>query len=509
MSPPPSCADVAADSVARFAAADLGAGSGRVVLGEVSEGTLRIRDAHRFDNRPVMLAGTLHWDIAALYLGVLDGVRAASRTATEQGGTLDGIGVDSWAVDYGLVDGQGALLGLPVSYRDSRTDGIDALVHGTVAPAELYARTGLQHQPFNTVFQLLSEVGTARLAGARHLLLLPDLVGFWLTGAIGAEMTNASTTQMLDASTRTWATDLVDTLGLDPGLLPPLRRPGDVLGPVLPRVAEDLGLAPGTPVVAVGSHDTASAVVAVPAASPSFAYISCGTWSLVGVELPAPVLTEASRTANFTNELGVDDTVRYLRNVMGLWLLSQSLEAWQRAGSQVTLAGVLAQAREVPRFQRLVDPDRPVFLPPGDMPARIAAECRRTGQGEPTTAAETVRCILDSLAVAYRRAVRQASELSGHRVDVVHLVGGGARNELLCQLTADACGLPVVAGPVEASALGNLLVQARAVGRLTGGLPDLRALVRSTHTLVRYEPSPGPASSGAAWDEAERRAFGA
>jgi rhamnulokinase len=311
---------------------------------------------------------------------------------------------------------------------------------------------------------------------ARRLLLVPDLLAYWLTGEVGAELTNASTTQLLDVRTRTWATELVERIGVDPALLAPLRAPGTVIGP-----AADLG---GTPVIAVGSHDTASAVAGVPAANERFAYISCGTWSLVGVELAAPVLTEASRRANFTNELGVDGTVRYLRNVMGLWLLQECLRAWPDADQ----AALLAEAATLPA-KAVIDPDDPVFLPPGDMPARIAGACRRAGHPEPATRAETVRCIVDSLAQAHRRAVEAAQELSGREVDVVHVVGGGARNTLLCQLTADACGLPVVAGPVEATALGNVLVQARALGAVGGDLAELRALIRATQPTTRYTPS--------------------
>ncbi|MGN9810433.1 rhamnulokinase [Micromonospora sp. BQ11] len=483
------------------AAADLGASSGRVMLARVGADVLDLTETHRFANRPIQLGATLHWDVLSLYQGVLDGLRAAGRIAAQGGAHLDGVGIDSWAVDYGLLDAAGALIGNPVCYRDSRTDGVMETVLGRLGAARLYETTGLQNLQFNTMFQLVSAEGTAAARTARRMLLLPDLLAFWLTGQQGTEITNASTTQLLDARTGEWSLDLISDLGLAPTLFAPLRRPGDRIGELTSQVLADLGLPGPVPVIAVGSHDTASAVVAVPASGDRFAYISCGTWSLVGVELPAPVLTEASRQANFTNETGVDGTVRYLRNVMGLWLLQETIRCWQADGSAVDLDVLLSQAAAEPALRCVVDPDDPVFLPPGDMPARIAESCRRTGQPEPSSRAAIVRCILDSLAVAHARAVRQAQELSGTAVDVVHIVGGGSRNELLCQLTADACGLPVTAGPVEATALGNALVQARALGAVSGGLDDLRRLLRRHLPVQHYQPRP---AAGTDWEHAAR-----
>ncbi|WP_456785870.1 rhamnulokinase [Cellulomonas sp. P5_C5] len=483
-----------------FAAVDLGASSGRVIVGTVGDGRVSLHEVNRFPNGPVRVAGALHWDVLGLYRGVLDGLRAAGREA----GALSGVGIDSWAVDYGLLDGDGALLGNPFHYRDGRTDGVPEKVFATVPAAELYARTGLQVQPFNTVFQLVAAQGTAALGAARTALLIPDLLGCWLTGAHVAEVTNASTTGLLDATTRTWAADLAERLGIDATMLPPLLDPGALLG----HVRADVGLHGQVPVWTVGSHDTASAVVAVPAVGDDFAYISCGTWSLVGLELDQPVLTEASRAANFTNEAGVDGTVRYLRNVMGLWVLQESLRTWNEAGLPADLPDLLAAAARVPALTTVVDLDGPTFLPPGDMPARIAAEAERTGQTPPQSQAETVRCILDSLALAYRRAVRQASTLADKDVRVVHVVGGGVRNELLCQLTADATGLPVVAGPVEGAALGNVLVQARAAGVLSGGLAELRAVGARGLDLRRYTPRATGGPLPRAWDAAERRLHG-
>jgi sugar (pentulose or hexulose) kinase len=468
-----------------FAAVDLGASSGRVMTAHVEPGRLSLTTAARFANEPVKVGGTLHWDILSLFRGIVAGLRAAGPVAS--------IGIDSWAVDYGLLDASGALLGNPVHYRDARTDGVPERVAKVIPDARLYELTGLQKQPFNTLYQLVAAAGTPIMETAQQLLLIPDLIAYWLTGELGAEATNASTTQLVDRRTGQWATTLMAELGIRPSLFPARRMPGDLIGPVL----GDLGL-PGTPqVVAVGSHDTASAVVGVPAASPRFAYISCGTWSLVGVELDRPVLTEESRAANFTNEGGVDGTVRYLRNVMGLWPLQESMRVWHRTD----VAALLRAAAAEPAFRSVIDLDDPVFLPPGDMPARIRAACRTAGQPLPETPAAVTRCILDSLALAHRRAVEAARRLSGAEVEAVHIVGGGARNDLLCRLTADACGLPVVAGPVEATALGNILVQARSAHVLTGGLGALRALLRETQEITRYEPAGDPG----AWRDAERR----
>jgi rhamnulokinase len=424
----------------------------------------------------VRVGATLHWDVLGLYREVLEGLRSAGDVAS--------VGIDTWAVDYGLLDRTGALVGNPVHYRDTRTDGIAETL------PDLYASNGLQVLPFNTIYQLVAAAGTPALAAAKDLLLIPDLLAYWLTGVRAAEVTNASTTGLLDPVERRWDTGLMGKIGIDPTLFAPLCEPGTELG-----VAT---VGTPAPVIAVGSHDTASAVVAVPAENERFAYISCGTWSLVGVELDAPVLTEASRAANFSNELGVDGTVRYLRNVMGLWLLQECVREW---GSP-DLAALLAEAEAQPALAAVVDAGDPAFIPSGDMPARIAASCTRLGQPAPASRAATVRVVLDSLALAHRRAVREAAALSGREVDVVHVVGGGARNELLCRLTADACGLPVVAGPVEATALGNVLVQARALGALTGGLPDLRRAVAASTAPRRHEPDP---ASARAWDEAESR----
>jgi rhamnulokinase len=454
-----------------FAAVDLGASGGRVIRGLIGPDRIELADVHRFPNTPVTTRGALRWDFAALERETREGLRLA--------GPVAGIGIDSWAVDYGLLDADGRLLEDPVHYRDRRTAGVPEQVFERIPADRLYWLTGIQHQPFNTVHQLYAARETPEFKAAERILMIPDLLSYRLTGVVGTEITNASTTGLLDPVGRTWSSEIAAAVGIDPGLFAPLREPGEAAG-----FAVDFD----APVYTVGSHDTASAVAAVPAVGENFAYISSGTWSLVGVELRAPVRTEASRAANFTNELGVDGTVRYLRNVMGLWLLQESLRDWGREGD---LAELLEAAAHAPARRSLVDAADPVFLAPGGLPARIAEYCRESGQPVPRDHAELVRCILDSLAEAYRRAVHEAVELSGTRVDVVHIVGGGAHNTLLCQLTADAVGLPVVAGPAEAAAIGNLLVQARAAGTVRGGLDELRALVARTQPLRRFEPSAG------------------
>ncbi|UIX28955.1 rhamnulokinase [Streptomyces sp. GQFP] len=475
-------------TVRSYAAVDLGASSGRVMVGRVGSDTLELAEAHRFVNRPVRVPEGLRWDVLSLYAGVLDGLRAA--------GQVDSVGIDSWAVDYGLLDRDRALLGNPVHYRDARTEGVAEKVWASVPAAELYAATGLQYAPFNTLYQLTAARGTGQLAAASRLLLIPDLLTYWLTGEAGTELTNASTTQLIDPRTRDWAYDIARKLDIDLGLFAPLRQPGDPAGVLRAEVLEETGLTGPVPVTTVGSHDTASAVAAVPAVDERFAYICTGTWSLAGLELDAPVLSEESRAANFTNELGLDGTVRYLRNIMGLWLLQECVRAW----GDPELGTLLRAASEAPGLRSVVDAGDAGFLAPGRMPERIAEACRVSGQPVPRSPGEITRCILDSLALAHRRAVADAQRLAGHAVDVVHIVGGGTRNALLCQLTADACGLPVVAGPAEAAALGNVLVQSRAHG-LVGDRTDMRRLLARTQPLTRYEPSGDPA----AWRAAEAR----
>lgn len=488
-------------SALRVAAVDLGATSGRVMSGRISRDRVEINELHRFPNGAVRVREGLFWDVLGIHREVLAGVRQVART-----GPLHGIGIDSWAIDYGLVDRDGVLLGSPFSHRDARTDGVAEKVVAEIGAAELYRTTGIQQLPFNTLYQLIAARGTAALEAAETLLLLPDLLNFWLTGVPGAERTNASTTQLYDVRTGEWAVDLCRRLGLPWGILPPLRDPGTVVGPLLPDVAHDLSVAADVPVVAVGSHDTASAVVGVPADTERFAYISSGTWSLVGLELDRPVLSEAARLADFTNELGVDGTVRFLKNVTGLWVFSESLRSWsERRYKDVELRSLVAAAADFEPLRTVVDINDPRLLAPSTasdpMPERIAALAAEAGEPVPVSPVAITRCIVDSLAVAYRRHVRTAAELAGVSPEVVHVVGGGSQNEVLCQLTADACELPVLAGPVEAAALGNVLVQGRALGADLPDLAAMRAMVRRSYDVRRYEPRPG-----LDWAAAEARA---
>jgi rhamnulokinase len=471
--------------VSSLLAIDLGASSGRLILGRVGPRTLELRQLSRFRNGPVRLPDGLYWDVLGLYQDVLAGL----RSATGAGDDLVGVAVDSWAVDYGLLDQAGSLLANPMHYRDGRNAAGVESVHRRIDAARLYQLSGVAHQPFNTVFQLAAD--TDRLERAQRLLLVPDLIGYWLSGAELGEQTNASTTGLLDTQTRNWSATLLSELAIPGGLLPPVVPAGEVIGGLRDGVRAGTGLGAGVRLSTVASHDTASAVVGVPAQDDRFAFISCGTWGLVGVELEAPVLSQQSQQANFSNELGVDGTVRYLRNVMGLWLLQESMRSWALQGIRVELAELVARAGLLPPGGPVIDADSAAFLAPDDMPARIVQACARTGQRVPRSQAEITRCILDSLAIALGRGVRDACRLSGREIDVVHLVGGGAQNALLCQLTADAVGLPVIAGPVEATAIGNLLVQARTHGAISGDLADLRALIRATSELRSYQPSTG------------------
>lgn len=467
-----------------LAAVDLGATSGRVVLGRVGPGLLETRTISRFANDPVRVGDELHWNVLGLYASALGGLRDAFRVAPD----LAGIGVDSWAVDYGLVR-SGRLLGDPFHYRDARTARGVAAVHARIPHADLYARNGLQFLPFTTLYQLAAE-DPAVLGLADTMLLMPDLLAFWLTGVRRAEVTNASTTGLLRGADRAWDATLLSELGLDPALLPPLIGPGERIGPLRPEVAAAVGGGP-TDVIAVGSHDTASAVVAVPLQADAAAYVSCGTWGLVGVEVPRPVLTADARDAGFTNEAGVDGRVRLLHNVMGLWILSEAVRGWERSGEPLSLPSLLEAAAAIPAAAVPVfDVDDPRFLAPGDMTARIDAWCREHDVAAPSTRAAYVRAIVESLAQAFADTARTAGRLGDVDVRTIHLVGGGALNALLCQRTADRAGLPVLAGPVEATALGNVLVQARAAGFVSGSLEALRDLVARTQPLRRFDPQP-------------------
>lgn len=483
-------------AVKKMLAFDLGAESGRAILGAFDGGRLRLDLVHRFPNSPVRTLDFLHWDILFLYQELLNGLRKADRDH----GPLDALGVDSWGVDFGLLGRNGVLLGNPRHYRDPHTEGIMEAAFARVSRAEIFRRTGLQFLRFNTLFQLLAlkRNQSPLLDVAEHLLLIADLFHYFFTGNKTAEYTNASTTQMLDPAKRTWAMDLVGAFGLPTRMLGPLVTPGTVLGPLRNSVASDVGIRP-LPVIAPATHDTGAAVAAVPAKGTSWAYISSGTWSLMGVEIPAPILSDEALAFNFTNEGGVDGSTRLLKNIMGLWLVQECRRVWEKGGKSFDYTQLASEAEQAPRFRSLIDPDHASFLLPANMPTAIADYCRQTEQPAPLEPGAVIRCAMESLALKYRWVLERLEELLGRSIEVIHIVGGGSQNRLLCQFTADACKRPVYAGPVEATAIGNLIMQARGLGIL-GSLDDAREIVRRSFALDVYEPD-----AADAWTEPYER----
>jgi rhamnulokinase len=468
-----------------FVAIDLGAESGRVIVGMLEGGQVKLEPVHRFANAPVRTPDGLHWDILRIYAEILDGLRAAARAF---GDAIRGVGVDSWGVDYGLIDAGGRLLGTPYHYRDARTDGVAGEVAQRVSPAEQYARTGIAQLPINTLYQLAAQrkAQDATLDLARSLLMVPDLLHYWLTGLQAAEHTIASTTGALDVDGR-WAADILSRLDLPGQILLDVSPPGTALGDLRPPVKDACGLTSARVILPAG-HDTACAVAAVPSeAGTSHAYISSGTWSLLGLELDHPILGEDARLAGFTNERGAGGAYRFLVNIMGLWLLQECRRSWARRGREWSYEQLTAQAAATPSPGVIVDVDDPAFLHPEDMPAALAAQLALTGQTPVDRDAAVARAIFEGLALAYRRALERAERLAATRVAAIHVVGGGARNALLCQLTADACRRPVLAGPVEATALGNVLVQAMGLGEIRD-VAELHSVARRSADLVRYEP---------------------
>jgi len=468
-----------------FAAVDLGASSGRVVAGLVDGDHVELELVHRFANGMHERDGHVRWNLTGLYEQVLEGLRALAERYPE----VESVGIDTWGVDYGLLDDEGQLLAEPVAYRDAYDLRLVDAVHERVGLEELYATTGIQLLPINSIYRLAAEPRASHWSRVAHAVMLPDLLAFWLTGALATEYTNATTTGLVDACTSDWSRPLLDRLGIPSTLLPPIEAPGTVRGPIRPALRERLGLAPSVVVTTVGSHDTASAVVGAPIIDRNAAYVSSGTWSLVGVEVAEPHLGADARRANFTNEGGVDDRIRLLRNVTGLWLLEESLRVWREQGAEHDLAQLLAEADALPDGGPVFDVDDPSLTAPGDMPARIARVVDEGDGRALRTPAETVRSIVDSLALAYVATARDAARLGGVELGVIHIVGGGSQNALLCRITADRAQVPVTAGPVEATALGNVLVQARAHGAVHGTIDELRARVVAAHQPVqRFEP---------------------
>ena len=482
-----------------FLGLDLGAESGRALRGAFDGERLAMEEIHRFPNRPVRVHDSLHWDVLALQAGILDGL-AAHRARS--GGSPASIGIDTWGVDFALLAADDTLAGLPYHYRDRRTRGMLDTAFATVSRDQIFEHTGIQFLEMNTLYQLLAmrRNNAAALQSATTLLLIPDLFNFWLSGAKVSEWTIASTTQMCDPRTRRWSDPLLGALDIPTDILQPIVEPGTVVGTLLPSVAKEAGLDTTTVrVIAPACHDTASAVVAVPATTPRFGYISSGTWSLVGTEAREPALGPASLRYNFTNEGGIDGTSRLLKNISGLWLIQECRRTWLRAGREWSYSELTDLAAAAPAFRSLIDPNHPDLVAPDDMPSAIRARCRATGQEQPEDVGAFVRCALESLALAYRRTFDELREVTGAAVDTIHIVGGGSRNRLLCQFTADACGVPVVAGPVEATAMGNLLVQMRSAGLLESR-EDMRAVVRRSAAVEHYEPRERDA-----WDDAYGR----
>ncbi|CAI6029831.1 rhamnulokinase [Cohnella sp. JJ-181] len=479
--------------MADILAYDLGASSGRALLGRLRGGRIETEELHRFPNDPVQVGGRLHWDI----LRLLHEIKQALLKAKQRGTDIQSIGIDSWGVDFGFIGSDGELLGNPYHYRDGHTAGIMPRVFAEIPEAELFARTGIQFQPFNTIFQLyaMKQANNPLLREARRILMIPDLLRYFLTGELHGEFTNATTTQLYNATAKAWDRELLAKLDLPADWFGPVLSPGDQAGTLSAAVTEELGM-PAIPVYAVAEHDTGSAVVAVPALEEHFAYLSCGTWSLIGTEVTEPVLADRARELNFTNEGGACGTYRFLKNIMGLWIVNESRRAWEREGHAYSFPELVGMAEAAPAFASFIDPDDDLFMPPGDMPGRIAEYCRRTGQRPPAGVGETMRCILESLALKYRYALERIEELTGRTYGGLYMVGGGIQNTLLCRWTASAIGKPVWAGPAEGSAIGNLAVQWIASGELAD-LREARRVIRDSFDVLTYEPA-----AADAWEDA-------
>ena len=478
-----------------FLGYDFGASSGRAMLGVFDGEKIEISEIHRFSNDPVMMNGRFVWDTQRLFYEVKQALVKVSRMGIK----LDAIGIDTWGVDYGLLDKNGALLGIPVNYRDHRTDGMMEKVFEIVPKEEVFEATGLAFNQFNTLYQLyaMKMAGDPTLELADKMLFTPDLFAYFLTGKMGTEYTIASTSQMIDPHTRTWATGLLEKLGIPTKMLTEIEPAGTLRGTLLPEIAKECGV-DEIPVISVGTHDTASAVAAVPTQEDDFAYISSGTWSLLGVELDKPLTSVEVMKANYTNEGGINNTIRLLKNIMGLWLIQECKREWDRREDAVGFAELVKMAEKAPAFKAIIDVDDPCFLAPGDMPARIQEYCRKTGQAVPQGRGEISRVIYESLALRYRWAIeRLEQDLLGKEIKVLNIVGGGSNNVMLNQMTADAIKRPVVAGPSEATVIGNLMVQAMALGEVKD-MKHLRKVVENSFPTQTYLPQ----GDTAAWDEA-------
>ena len=480
-----------------YLAFDLGASSGRAVIGRFDGKVVELEEIHRFANGPVTVAGGLYWDALRLYEEMLAGLRKCVQIS---GPELAGIGIDTWGVDFALLDGGDELLGNPRCYRDPRVQGMLKRAISRVSRAEIFEQTGLQFLEINTLYQLLSmtERNAPHLRMARTFLMMPDLFNFWLTGRKVCEFSNATTTQFYNPKSGGWATDLLDRLDIPKDMLPEIVPPGTSLGALRPEIAADAGVRSGD-VIAPACHDTGSAVAAVPFSSADAAYISSGTWALLGTELQVPNVTPEALRYNFTNEGGVCGTFRFLKNVTGLWIVQECRRIRENQGRAFSFSDLVLLAEAAPALTSFIDPDHPDFLEPGDMPARIRAYCKRTGQTEPATDGAVIRCALESLALKCRYVLEDLELVLNRKLHTIHIVGGGIRNTLLNQFTANAAGRPVVTGPAEATALGNVLVQAYA-RREIDSLAGIREVVRNSTELATFEPD-----GGGAWEDAYAR----
>ncbi len=472
--------------VSEFLAIDLGASSGRVMLARLLDDRFELAETHRFANGPAQKNGGFFWDAPCLYEQMKIGIRAAA----ERGHRPCSLSIDTWGVDFGLLDAAGELIDWPRHYRDPRNEPAMRAVHQRIAKARIYDSTGIQFMALNTLYQLEAISASRFPANVRRLLFMPNLFHYWLTGEEHTEPTIASTSQIMNARTRTWDGELLDAVAVPREIMPAIQPTGTLGAPLHQGAADELGL-PELRVVLGAGHDTAAAVAAVPAAGDDWAFISSGTWSLVGVELPQPLINDDSLAANFTNEAGYGGTIRFLSNVAGLWLLQECLRCWTAAGKTCELGPLITQAEVATPHKSLIDPDDPRFASPGDMPERIASACRELGQPVPESEAAMVRCILDSLALRYHQVLSAITRLTGRQINRLHVVGGGSRNELLNRLIAAATDRTVIAGPVEATALGNAGIQAISVGSLAN-LDALRAAIRISNPLRTFEPPSNP-----------------
>ena len=481
----------------KYLAIDLGASSGRGIIGTIENGRIDLREIHRFSNDPVFLNNGFFWDTIRLVYEIKQAINKAALD-----GGVDAIGIDTWGVDYGYIDKKGVLLSPPYHYRDTRTTEAMKDVYSKLSYEELYNVTGIEEMSFNTVYQIADDIKNRPwvVENADKLLLTPDLLGYFLTGKAASEYTIASTTAMLDAKAQSFSKELLATLSVPERLFAPIVHPGNILGQLTEQTMEETG-AKGAQVVNVGSHDTASAILSVPAVNDDFLFISSGTWSLMGIESDVPVINDVTRKYCFTNEGGVFGKINIMKNIMGLWLVQESRRQWRREGKEYSFDEMSSAALASEPFRSIINPDDPMFGTSGDLPGRIAEYCKKTGQPVPENVGQVIRCIFESLALRYRWTAEKLEELTGKKYSTINIVGGGTKDELLCSFTANGTGRKVIAGPVEATAIGNILMQAYAMGEIRD-INEARSIVKNTFDIKRYEPD---LSNAEGWEKAYQR----